>query len=224
MNDFIPSRVVVLSELSIKKKEIYYQLLLANGAKFKPDSEGRFVANVRIVSGDANKAESNMLLKRKDQRELPMSITEERLARLEKFGLVRVNVVEPHAETYYVNHSLRIGSSDSTESVEKGFDYVNYARFAALISSPGDVVTPKIHPYSWTMKIIDDIYDSRFVYEKHSLQKEEEFTHSNANNINQLMKTIFPIFVVKRLHTTMGLTHIVDQTGWDLLYNVHLLR
>ena len=68
------------------------------------------------------------------------------------------------------------------------------------------------------MKIIEDIYDYRFSYEKHDVEKEEE------SNSFDLMLLIFPVFVVRRVGTNSGLKRLVDQACIDLLYNVHSFR
>ena len=61
---FRPTRLIVLSELSTKKKEYYYKLLLGNRAKFAPDGEGRFIANVRLMGPDVKKSEVTQLTTR----------------------------------------------------------------------------------------------------------------------------------------------------------------
>jgi hypothetical protein len=236
MEEFRPQRAIVLSELSTKKKEVYYQLLLANDAKFKWDSEGRFVANLRLVSGDVRRSEAQILLRKRDK---TMDSIEERLMHLERYGVPAVTVRVPAAaESYYNNVSSKAGGSvssrGSSSSGAGSFDYARYGRFAALVSSPGDVVKPKVHPLSWTMKLIDDLYDSRFLFEKNQIQKGTEDLNSGYSgagscslylkNMNQLMKSNFPLFVAKRLNTTHGLTHVVDQLGWDLVYNVQIRR
>ena len=68
------------------------------------------------------------------------------------------------------------------------------------------------------MKIIEDIYDYRFSYEKNDVEKEEESLSFD------LMLLIFPVFVVRRIGTNSGLKRLVDQISIDLLYNIHCYR
>ena len=68
------------------------------------------------------------------------------------------------------------------------------------------------------MKIMEDIYDYRFSYEKNDVEKEAE-SHSF-----DLMLLIFPVFIVRRIGTNSGLKRLVDQTCIDLLYNINYYR
>ena len=56
--EFIPSRAFVLSELpGARDKEMYYKLLLDNGAKFFQDEEGNYIASVRMLAPGVKKAD-----------------------------------------------------------------------------------------------------------------------------------------------------------------------
>lgn len=72
------------------------------------------------------------------------------------------------------------------------------------------------------MKIIEDIYDARFIHEKHDVERDDSSSSYFSNHENYA--SIFPAFVVRRLATSLGLKRIVEQNCWDLLYNVHFLR
>ena len=77
------------------------------------------------------------------------------------------------------------------------------------------------------MRVIEDMYDARFIHEKnHSARKEEKLQKSKASNSLDLSIeedsniNNFPVFVVQRLTTVVGLKSLTDQIGWDLLCNI----
>ena len=56
--EFLPSRAFVLSELpGAREKEMYYKLLLDNGAKFFQDEHGNYIASVRMLAPGVKKAD-----------------------------------------------------------------------------------------------------------------------------------------------------------------------
>lgn len=191
---FRPTKVVVLSELSTRERELYYHLLVTNNAKFFRDEQGRFVGNVRILAPHVRKAEPTNLIRKGEASNYSMTF-QERLTRLKNEGFIDVTVI-------------------ATEQL----DYHAYPRFTALIANSGDTVRPRQRPFTWVMKIVEDLYDIRFSHEKNDIEREDE----NPNF--DLMLLIFPVFVVRRIGTNVGLKTIVDQTCWDLMYNVNLYR
>jgi hypothetical protein len=62
--EFHPTRLIVLSELPIKKKEHYYALLLNNRAKLAPDGSGRYIANVRLLGPEIKKSDLPLVMKK----------------------------------------------------------------------------------------------------------------------------------------------------------------
>lgn len=193
---FNPSRAVVLAELPVKEKERYYQLLASNEAKFFRDEQGRYVANVRMLGPATKKSDIDAEKRKRNPQSDGVSMpSEARLRYLQEAGFVTVRI----------------------EGVEP-FDYNAYVRFAALISDNGDSVRPKARILSWVMKVIEDLYDARFNYEKMDVERDDEISATDR------LTSIFPAFVIKRLATVQGLQKIVDQTCWDLLYNVHVYR
>lgn len=190
---FRPTKVIVLSELTTRERELYYQLMVANKAKLFRDEEGRYVANMRILAPHVRKVE-NEAKKRSDPSCYSL-IFQDRLTRLKNEGFIDVIVVAP-----------------------EHLNYNSYPRFTALIANNGDSVRPKQRPFTWVMKIVEDIYDHRFSLEKNDIEREEESPSFD------LMLLIFPVFVVRRVGTNVGLKTIVDQTCWDLVYNVNLYR
>ena len=145
---FVPTKVIVLAELSIREKEQYYQLMVANNCKFHKDGEGRFVGNVRLLSPNVRKIEHE--LKKKDSSNYSLTF-QERLTRLKQEGFINVQIIAP-------------------EQIE----YNGYPRFTALIAYNGDTVRPRPRPLAWVMKIVEDIYDYRFSHEKNDVQREDD--------------------------------------------------
>jgi hypothetical protein len=203
VEEFNPSRAIILSELMTREKEKYYHLLLLNNAKFTRDGDGRYIANVRLLAPGVRKNEStnagNSIVPEKKKKETSnyALIFQERLTRLRESGFITVTI-----------------QGNNTQ-----FDYNIYPRFTALIAFDNDIVKPKLRPLLWVMKYIEDIYDSRFAYEKHEVEKGEEGTPSF-----DLILMIFPVFVVRRLGTNIGLKSLVDSICWDLLYSIHSYR
>ena len=190
---FRPTKVIVLSELTTRERELYYELLSSNNAKFFQDDQGRFVGNLRILAPHVRKIES-ALIKKGEASNYSMTF-QERLTKLKNEGFIDVTVI-------------------ATEQL----DYNAYPRFTALIASNGATVRPRQRPVTWVMKIVEDLYDHRFSHEKNDIEREDESPNFD------LMLLIFPVFVVRRIGTNVGLKTLVDQTCWDLLYNVNLYR
>ena len=137
---FNPTRLIVLSELSTKEKEKYYNLLIANEAKFHKNDSGQYIANVRLLAPGAKKHDNAK--NRKGSQETNSLLIEERLKRLHEEGRVLVKIV---------------GVDD--------FDYSSYPRFSVLIANDGDKIQPRPKLLSWLMRCIEDLYDSRFAHE-----------------------------------------------------------
>lgn len=107
--------------------------------------------------------------------------------------------------------------SDGYISVNAGFDSTAYGRFTSLIASDGDTVRPRLRPLTWVCKHLEDIYDSRFEHEKNEIERID-------SPAVDLILLIFPVFVIRRLGTNMGLKQLLDQTCWDLLYSLDQYR
>lgn len=54
------------------------------------------------------------------------------------------------------------------------------------------------------------------------LREDDQITLSSDSN--NMFSTIFPFFALKHLATVVGMSKILDKTGWDLIYNVHRYR
>lgn len=207
---FQPVKLVVLSELSTREKERYYQLLLLHGAKFRRDAnatgKAQYVCNVRLLAPGVRRTAAAAMggegseKRRRDATDYAL-ILQDRLARLKSEGFISVAV-----------QGLSAAATAS-------FEYNAYPRFAALIAFHGEAVRPKLRPLAWVMKHIEDVYDHRFAHERHDVERDPDETSSF-----DVLLAIFPVFVVRRLGTNVGLKSLVDQSCWDLLYSLHVYR
>lgn len=197
------SRCVVLSEVpSTREKEKYYALLLENEARFFVDEgqtphgdEEVYIANLRLLAPGIKKEK-----KQSEKAGHSAPSLQEKLERLKQNGFVSVTI----------------------EGVQ-AFDYTPYLRFVAIVAQDGDVCKPKSRILSWLMKLIEELYDYRFAYEKSDVERNDK-TEDKAAETHQLDSQSFPVFVYKRLSTVLGLRFIIEQNSWDLLFNVDRLR
>ena len=155
---FNPSRLIVLSELPTREKEKYYNLLITANAKFSVDSEGRYIANVRLLAPGKKKSGEK---KKKDPAQNNSLMFEDRLQRMHQQGFISVRI----------------------EGVDP-FDYNTYSRFVALTSSKDEIVKPRSKLLSWLMRIIEEIYDARYAHEAADIVRED--TMSTQDNITTI--------------------------------------
>jgi hypothetical protein len=116
------------------------------------------------------------------------------------------------------------------------FDFSGYSRVCSLIGPP-EATLPKDRTKvedpsipgaggartthsAWLMRLIEEIYDSRYAKDTADL-KEKEGEESASSNETPIP---FPTFVVEFITKRFGLRSLVDQHVWDLLYNTHKLR
>ena len=219
-NSFAPSHVIVLSELPPTEKEMYYDLLLKHGASIYDDvnSKGnqQHIANVRILAPGIKKVNEDKKGKGSKRAVEPA----EKMRRVANTPLEELKA------------ALRPITLDGGGGITEELDLSAYPRFSAYLTpvqSLGDSgidqkvassgkVTPKKRPLVWVMKLIEDIYDSRYTQDIADLQKEEGAIEQNRDT------NLFPIFVIAHISKRYGLKSLVDQTAWDLLYSVSVLR
>jgi len=107
------------------------------------------------------------------------------------------------------------------------FDYSVYPKFYSLISLR-DNIAPKLRPLSWLMRLIEEIYDNRYARDTAELREDAEGAAQAAGAPPQSSRakgpTDYPSFVVEFFSKRYGLPQLIDQTCWDLLYNVHAAR
>eukprot|EP01040_Poterioochromonas_malhamensis_P007297 gene7297-7873_t len=200
--EFRPKKLIVLSELTTREKEKYYQFLLLNQSRFIRDDQGRYIANIRLLAPGIRKIDVLTTSEQKKKKENASNyalVFQERLTKLRTNGFISVNVSGIQQHNY-------------------DFQYNNYPRFVSLIAFQNETVRPKLRPLNWVMKHIEDIYDHRFAHEKHDVEREEDMSSFD------LILLIFPIFVCRRLGTNVGLKSLVDQTCWDLLFSADYYR
>lgn len=193
---FHSDHLIVLADLPIKEKEKYYNFLLNHSVRFVRDESGvatKYVASVRLLAPGVKKAD--YLLKSK---ELDASVAtasniamEDKLSKIHDIN-VKIVGVEP-------------------------FEYNSYTRLTNLIAVDGETIKPRHRVLSWLMKTIDELYDSRFNYEKYDEERDPNIPEDR-------LAQIFPCFVVKRIGLIQGLKHICYQTCWDMVYNTQYYR
>ena len=151
------------------------------------------MANIRLLAPGVKKTE--VRVSKKDTSATNTLPFEERLKRLQQEGNITVSIsgVEP-------------------------FDYNAYPRFSVLIATNGETVTPRPKILQWLMRLIEELYDTRFAHEAAEVNREDSAA------VNEQVSRIFPVFAVRRLSMRVGLRSLVDQTCWDLLYNTHMYR
>jgi len=210
---FVPTRAVVLSELSAREKEKYYALLINSGARFYPDhssvadgpedAEPLYVANVRVLAPGVKREQKKSASKDGGKASVDGKTSTPpgvKLSRLQESG----------------------GHLSVTISGVKPFNYSPYIRFVALIAHEGAEATPKVRILSWAMKMIEELYDARFAHEKSDVERDDDKLSSSQEG--KLQQQVFPVFIYKQLTTLLGLRHIIEQNCWDLVYNVDRLR
>lgn len=113
----------------------------------------------------------------------------------------------------------------SSSAAADGMDYSVYGRFTALIA-PRETVKPKARPLSWLMRLIEEIYDQRYAKDTADLRGEAEAggAEDGSGGAGGAASTPFPQFVVDFFSKRYGLRSLIDQTCWDLLYNLALAR
>ena len=223
---FAPSHVIVLSELTAKEKDAYYDLMLAQDASVYEDdprnSKGtpRHIANMRILAPGIKK-------------DAPKSQKTPKKGLDPREKLRRV----ANAPVEDLKSSLRPVQIDAGDGNTDELDLSLFPRFAAYLTpmqSLGDgadggaadilaagssKIVPKQRPLVWVMKLIEEIYDSRYAQDISDLQKEETAAEPTERDTS-----LFPIFVIAHISKRYGLKTLVEQTAWDLLYTVSVMR
>ena len=207
-SEFRPTRVVVLSEMSTRDKEKYYNMLIESGARFYQDqgqSDEIYIANLRVLAPGVKKE------KKKNVGKDGKTVTDNKVATPPSQRLTRL-----------ANAGGRIAVNITGV---KPFDYSPYMRFVALIAHENDECKPKMRILSWLMKMIEDLYDARFAHEKNDVERDAELSLKLSSSLDsKLQQQVFPVFIYKQLSTVLGLARVVEQNCWDLLCNTDRLR
>jgi len=94
-----------------------------------------------------------------------------------------------------------------------------YPSFVALLTGR-DSVKPKERPLPWVMRLIEEVYDSRYAKDTADLKGGDEDGGAPPPPAAQP----FPAFLLEFFSKRYGLRSLIEQNCWDLLYNVHRLR
>mmetsp|Transcript_7896 Transcript_7896/g.28005 ORF Transcript_7896/g.28005 Transcript_7896/m.28005 type:complete len:567 (-) Transcript_7896:104-1804(-) len=104
----------------------------------------------------------------------------------------------------------------ATSSGGQRYDFSMYPKFCSLITLREEL-QPKKRPLTWLMRLLEEIYDSRYARDMADIKDEDP-------EETERLAASFPVFVIDFFSKRYGLRQLVEQTCWDLLYNVHLLR
>jgi hypothetical protein len=104
------------------------------------------------------------------------------------------------------------------------FDSSCYPKFSSLISTNSTNIKPQKRPLSWLLRIIEEIYDARYVHDTSELTDSSEANKAAGAPKDVKLSKIISVFVMDFFVKKYGLKSLVDQTCWDLLYNLHALR
>ena len=75
------------------------------------------------------------------------------------------------------------------------------------------------------MRNIEELYDSRYSHDILDLRQENGASAgAPASGKSDRLSSLFPVFAVDFYSRRLGLRKLVDQTCWDLLFNVHAMR
>lgn len=190
-------------------------------SQFFKDTDGSYAANVRLYDASVIDAAATFGSRRPQVRGERAAPAPDGLA--PQLPLFR----PPNLQTApgKVNGGRAGDASSSRPTASRGlgpgalFDYSVYPTFVSFVSGR-EAVKPKERPLPWVMRLIEEIYDSRYAKDTADLKGEADDDSSAANGSTQP----FPAFVVEFFSKRYGLRGLVDQNCWDLLYNTHRLR
>jgi hypothetical protein len=228
---FAKSRVLTLASLPEADRDALLNIFAEQKLSFFRDSDGSYVANVRMYDPNVVDLAPKVPAVRKDAKDA---------SRKQKQGAATPTADEA------AGHPTTFGGS--------GLDYSAYPRFTSLIA-PLETVRPKAKTLIWLMRLIEEIYDQRCALPllRCPAPLRREDTHaapasvpsspsappccSYAKDTADLQgsdeggaassassPSPFPTFVVEFFSKRYGLRSLIDQTCWELLSNVHAMR
>jgi len=134
-----PTKIIILSELTIKEKELFYQMMISNKCKFNKLDNNKYITNIRLLApyikkyyNDSNnsiKNNRNNMINNKDYSNYSISF-QDRLTKLKYDGFITITIINPN---------------DQKNTIE----CPNYPRFISLIANNNDIVRPKFRPFTW---------------------------------------------------------------------------
>ena len=199
-------RTVVFSRLSASEKQRFMQFLVRNRVAFSKNGD-EFVASIRMIpkklSVPPNLHDDSSILEDPDAP--PNSKYEEAL-----FGKRAARPPQDQARI------IRAMAKNSNFD----FDFADYPKFTALLSRDGSQ-QPRIRPLPWLLRIIEDIYESRFTFDKQRIASDSDDAGINDDD---RLSIVFPVFVIDFFSRKYGVRRLVDQNALDLLQSVHQFR
>lgn len=141
-----PTKIIVLSELTIKEKELFYQMMILNKCKFNRIENNKYITNIRLLAPYIKKYnynnnneyqnDNNNYINRKDSNNYSLSF-QERLTKLKYDGFITITIIDPTTNSYN-QHDNNIHECST-----------HYPRFISLIANDNDIVYPKFRPFTW---------------------------------------------------------------------------
>lgn len=187
---FSSSRIVTLSELPEHERSALIRFLAEQKVQAFKDIDGSFVANIRLY----------------DPNVIDMSAYQRGKQGKETKGKGRGKDAAEGGEP-------RVGGGRDNSP----FDYSSYGKFTSLVSGR-ETVKPKSRPLAWVMRLVEELYDSKYAKDTADLPM------ASDGDVPESSSSSFPTFVVDFFTKRYGLRSLIDQNCWDLLYNVHVHR
>ena len=217
---FDPLDVVVLGELDIEEQEAFIDFIVENDVNFFLDTDEMYTANVQFVQpiggdgGGDDEGESGAGWKKLTPESAKRTSKEQRneSARLSSGKRMYRRMSRPPQEMHRV-----VGALSTANQL---FDYSCYPKFSSLVTLRQNL-RPRKRTLAWLMHTIEELYDQRYVHDTQELRDRElGVVVSNEERLSNQ----FPVFVVDHFSKLYGLRALVDQSCWDMLYNLHALR
>jgi hypothetical protein len=141
-----PTKIIVLSELTVKEKELFYQMMILNKCKFNRIDNNKYITNIRLLAPFIKKYnynnnneyqnDNNTYNNKKDSNNYSLSF-QERLTKLKYDGFITITIIDPTTNSYN-QHDNSIHECST-----------HYPRFISLIANDNDIVYPKFRPFTW---------------------------------------------------------------------------
>lgn len=196
---------VIFSDLPENEKEDYYSFLVKNNVQFYREADGSYVANVRLEPPGSAGAKALREEKEAKKRRA-------KAARRRGGNMYGRRASRPPAEMARIVGAMAGGGKRGD------FDFEAYPKFSSLITLR-DQLKPRKRPLSWIMRLIEEIYDARFIHDSADFKDDGTVVEKGER-----LSNLFPVFVVDFFSKRYGLRKLVDQTCWDLLFNTHAMR
>jgi len=182
--------------------------LVENNVRFAKNDDNQFVATIRF---EPQKAMTTGSAKKKPKSKPSLKTQREAAKRLSSGKSAQIysrHTARPPHELARIANAMAEGP----------FDLTTYPKFSSLITLR-EHLKPRKRPLSWLMRLIEEIYDSRFIHDSADFKDDGTVVDKGERLSNQ-----FPIFVVDFFSKRYGLRNLVDQTCWDMLLNIDIKR